>query len=150
MGGREYPDRPVCGVGVVCFKDDLVLLVGRPAPFAGWSIPGGGQELGETVREAALRELREETGVEARLTGLVDVVDAVRRDASGRVRFHYTLVDFAAEWAAGEPAAGDDALGAEWAPLAEVGRRGLLPETLRVIREAERLRASRPPEADPG
>lgn len=142
MSGREYPERPVCGVGVVCFKDDAVLLVRRARPPITWewSIPGGGQELGETTREAALRELREETGVEARLLGLVDVIDAVREDADGKVQFHYTLVDFAAEWTAGEPVAGDDASDAIWAPVAEIGDRGLWTETVRVIRKAHGMR----------
>lgn len=140
MSGREYPTRPVCGVGVVCFKGGSVLLVWRGPPFEGWSIPGGGQELGETTREAALRELGEETGVKARIIGLVDVVDTVLRDDRGRVRFHYTLVDFAAEWEAGEVVAGDDASRAEWVALSEVPRRGLRAETLRVVGEAERLR----------
>ena len=142
MSDREYPARPVCAVGVVCFRDDSVLLVKRRQAPVAWSIPGGGQELGETTREAALRELREETGVDARLLGLVDVVDAVGRDGGGRIRHHYTLVDFAAEWVSGEPAADDDVSEAEWMPLAEVERLGMWSETVRVIREAERLRTA--------
>ena len=142
MSGREYPERPICGVGVVCFRGDRVLLIRRakPSAYSDWSIPGGGQELGETTRDAALRELAEETGVEARLLGLVDVVDAVHRDDAGRVRYHYTLVDFAAEWVAGDPVAGDDAAEAEWVALSEIDRRGLWAETVRVIRKAEALR----------
>lgn len=142
MSGREYPERPICGVGVVCFRDDRVLLIRRAGPsiYSEWSIPGGGQELGETTREAALRELMEETGIEARLIGLVDVVDSVRHDDAGRVRYHYTLVDFAAEWVVGEPVAGDDAADAKWVALSEIDRQGLWSETVRVIRKAEGLR----------
>lgn len=142
MSPREYPDRPICGVGVVCFKDDLVLLIkrGKPPITWEWSIPGGGQEIGETTREAALRELKEETGVEARLLGLIDVIDTVREDSDGKVQFHYTLIDFAAEWTAGEPVAGDDAADAKWVPISEIEGRGLWTETVRVIREAENLR----------
>lgn len=142
MSDREYPAFPICGVGVVCFKDDLVLLVKRAKPPINWqwSIPGGRQELGETTREAGLRELLEETGVVARLLGLVDVIDTVREDAEGRVQFHYTLVDFAAEWVSGEPVADDDVSEACWVPIAEIGQHGLWSETVRVIREAERLR----------
>ena len=142
MSGREYPAHPVCAVGIVCFRNDNVLLVKRSRPPIAWSIPGGGQELGETTREAALRELREETGVAARLLGLVDVVDAVRKDGEGKVRYHYTLVDFAAEWVSGEPVADDDVSEAEWMPLTEVERLGMWSETVRVIREAERLRTA--------
>ncbi len=142
MSSREYPDRPVCGVGVVCFKDDQVLLVKRAKPpiTREWSIPGGGQELGETTREAALRELKEETGVDARLIGLIDVIDTVRKDEEGRIQFHYTLVDFAAEWLAGEPVADDDVSDARWAPLADIDDQGLWSETIRIIRAAEKMR----------
>ena len=142
MSSREYPDRPVCGVGVVCFKDDQVLLVKRAKPPITWewSIPGGGQELGETTGEAALRELKEETGVDARLIGLIDVIDTVRKDEEGRIQFHYTLVDFAAEWLAGEPVADDDVSDARWAPLADIDDQGLWSETIRIIRAAEKMR----------
>lgn len=142
MSPREYPDRPFCGVGVVCFKDDQVLLVKRAKPPIRWewSIPGGGQELGETTRETALRELKEETNIDARLIGLIDVVDSVSRDGDDRIQFHYTLVDFAAEWVSGEPLADDDVSDARWAPLAEIDTLGLWSETIRIIREAERLR----------
>ena len=142
MSPREYPDRPFCGVGIVCFKDDEVLIVKRAKPPIKWkwSIPGGGQELGETTRETALRELEEETGIDARLIGLVDVVDSVSHDEDGQIRFHYTLVDFAAEWIEGDPVGADDVSHAEWTPLDGIDTLGLWSETVRIIREAERLR----------
>ena len=142
MSFREYPDRPFCGVGVVCFKGDQVLLVKRAKPPIKWqwSIPGGGQELGETTRETALRELKEETNIDARLIGLVDVVDSVSHDNDEKIQFHYTLVEFAAEWVAGEPVADDDVSDARWAPLSEIDTLGLWSETVRIIREAETLR----------
>ena len=139
---REYPDRPFCGVGIVCFKDDQVLIVKRAKPPIKWewSIPGGGQDLGETTRETALRELKEETGIEARLIGLIDVVDSVSHDDNGDIRFHYTLVDFAAEWISGEPVGADDVSHAEWTPIAGIDTLGLWSETIRIIREAEMMR----------
>lgn len=142
MSSREYPAQPVCGVGVVCLKEDQVLLVKRAKPPITWqwSIPGGGQELGETTREAALRELKEETGVEAELIGLIDVIDTVREDESGRIQYHYTLIDFAAVWTAGEPVADDDVSDAQWAPLSKLEEKGLWSETIRVIREAVKMR----------
>ena len=147
MSSREYPSQPICGVGVVCLKDDQVLLVKRAKPPITWewSIPGGGQELGETTREAALRELKEETGVDAELIGLIDVIDTVREDEDGRIQFHYTLVDFAAIWTAGDPVADDDVSDAEWAPLSEIEERGLWSKTIRVIREAVKMREERDP-----
>jgi 8-oxo-dGTP diphosphatase len=133
---REYPDRPFVGVGVVVWRGDEVLLIERgKGPVSGnWSLPGGKQELGETVRETAHREIREETGVDIDVTCLLDVVDLVRRDAEGRVRFHYTLVDFTAEWRAGEAVAGDDAAAVRWVPLDGIDQYNLWDETLRVIR----------------
>ena len=100
---REYPDRPFVGVGVVVWRGDNVLLIqrGKPPRIGAWSLPGGAQELGETVRETAVREVREETGVEIDVTHLIDVVDTITRDKDGRVRLQYTLVDFAAEWRLG-------------------------------------------------
>ena len=145
MSSREYPDKPVCGVGVVCLKDDQVLLVKRAKPPITWqwSIPGGGQELGETTREAALRELKEETGVDAELIGLIDVIDTVREDEEGRLQFHYTLVDFAAIWTSGEPLADDDVSDAQWVHLSDLENKGLWSETIRVIREAVMMRDGR-------
>ena len=145
MSSREYPDKPVCGVGVVCLKDDQVLLVKRAKPPITWqwSIPGGGQELGETTRDAALRELKEETGVDAELIGLIDVIDTVREDGEGRIQFHYTLVDFAAIWTSGEPLADDDVSDAQWVRLSDLEDKGLWSETIRVIREAVMMRDGR-------
>lgn len=129
------PERPVVGVGVVVWKDGEVLLIRRgKSPMRGrWSLPGGRQELGETVREAAVREVREETGLEIRLGELLDVVDTIRRDDSGAVTLQYTLVDFDADWTAGEPAAASDAEHAEWADPDALAPYNLWGETLRII-----------------
>lgn len=125
---------PVPAVGVICFRGEEVLLIRRgKAPRLGqWSIPGGRVEPGERVAETALRELREETGVEAELLGLVDVVDGVWPE-HGR---HYVLIDYAARWIAGEPVAGDDAAAAEFVPIEAAFARVDWDETRRVIREA--------------
>jgi ADP-ribose pyrophosphatase YjhB (NUDIX family) len=137
MSSRAYPDRPFVGVGIVVFRGAEVLLVKRGER---WSIPGGAQELGETVREAALRELKEETNLDARLLGLIDVVDGITRDAEARVHYHYTLVDFAAEWTAGEAIPGSDVSVLSWFDLGVIETLGLWGETLRIIRAAERMR----------
>ncbi|MHB1218638.1 MAG: NUDIX hydrolase [Alphaproteobacteria bacterium] len=135
MTNRQYPNRPFCGIGVVVWRGDEVLLVRRArAPRKGdWSIPGGLQELGETVAETALREVREETGVTVRLTGQLGVVDSVRRDDSGRVEYHYTLIEFAAEWVSGEPAPNDDVDQTQWVPADDLDRYALWDETRRII-----------------
>jgi ADP-ribose pyrophosphatase YjhB (NUDIX family) len=134
------PLRPVVGVGIVIVREVAgtpeVLLIrrGRPPGEGLWNMPGGKQELGETVREAAAREAREETGVEISGLRLIDVVDAFARQSDGAIEHHWTLVDFRADWAGGEVAAGDDAADARWVPLADLDRYGLWAETLRVIR----------------
>ena len=171
MSQREYPDSPISGVGVVVLKGDHVLMIrrGHEPRMGQWSIPGGKQELGETWRETAVREVLEETGVDIDVIGIVDVVDAIVRDGDGprpgtrsikipaanddqdladadnrRVRYHYTLVDCAAHWTGGEPVAGSDAAHAEWWPLDRLDELDLWTETVRIITEAAALSA-RPP-----
>lgn len=154
----EYPDRPIPGVGIVVLKDDNVLMIRRgKAPREGqWSIPGGKQKLGETWRTTAVREVREETGAEIEVIGLIDVVDAIVRegdplkpgirpapteaDAGTPIVYHYTLVDCAAVWTGGEIRAGSDAAHAEWWPLDRLGELPLWSETVRIITEAVVMR----------
>ena len=125
---------PTPCVGVVCLRGHEVLLIrrGRPPRQGEWSLPGGRIEPGERTEEAALRELREETGVEAEVTGLLDVVDGIFPEA-GR---HYVLIDYAARWLSGEPVAGDDALEARFVGLDQVEALVQWDETRRVIRLA--------------
>lgn len=125
---------PVPCVGVVCLRGDEVLLIrrGKPPRPGEWSLPGGRIEPGEPAVAAALRELREETGVEAEIAGLIDVVDGLFPEA-GR---HYVLVDYAARWLSGEPVAGDDAAEARFVRLAEAEVMVDWSETRRIIREA--------------
>ncbi|MBX9802779.1 MAG: NUDIX hydrolase [Caulobacteraceae bacterium] len=129
---------PVPAVGVVCLRGDSVLLIrrGTPPRQGEWSLPGGRIEPGERAVEAALRELREETGVEAEITGLIDVVDGLFPDA-GR---HYVLIDYAARWLSGEPVAGDDAAEARFVALDEVEALVDWSETRRIIRMAAAAR----------
>jgi 8-oxo-dGTP diphosphatase len=110
--------RPILSVGAVVFRGDDVLLIqrGRP-PFMGhWSIPGGKVERGEAMRDAVLREVEEETGVRARVLGLIDAFDALPRTEAEP---HFALVDFACEWVSGEAVAADDAMDAAFLPFPE-------------------------------
>jgi 8-oxo-dGTP diphosphatase len=132
---REYPDRPVVGIGALVWRDDRILLIRRRnPPRAGqWSLPGGGQELGETIAEAARREVAEETGLDIVVEDVVEVIDLIERDEDGRVQYHYVLIDVNATWTGGDPAASDDAIDIAWSTLDELGTFKLWSETERVI-----------------
>lgn len=142
--------RPIPGAGIVVWRGDEVLLIrrGKPPHAGEWSIPGGKVEYGETVREAALRELMEETGTTARIIGLIDVIDAIggrEAGASGAADdWHYVLADFAAIWIAGEPVAADDVTEAAFFPIEEALRLTHWDETRDVIGRARAMIAALP------
>ncbi len=122
--GREYPEVPRVGVGVVVLNAGSVLLVKRGAPPSQgkWSIPGGLVQLGEGVEAAAVREVEEECGLRVRLADLVGVVDRIIRDADGRIRYHYVLIDYLAVPEAGIARAGSDAAKVRWVPVGDLDR----------------------------
>lgn len=121
MSASTKPRAPVCGVGVIIRRmmtdGPRVLLVkrGHPPKKGYWSIPGGKQEFGETTREAALREIHEETGLIVANLILIEVFDLIDRAEDGTINHHYTLVDFTADWVGGEAVAGSDAAEITWA-----------------------------------
>jgi len=125
--GRRYPDRPIVGVLAVVMRGDRVLVVRRAnPPMPGrWGFPGGVLELGETVAQGAMRELFEETGIEAEAAGPLTVIDTLERDPEGRVRYHYTLVAVIGHWQSGEGVPGDDADELAWLTRSEIVEQGL-------------------------
>lgn len=132
---REYPDTPLVGVGAIIIADDRVLLVkrGHP-PLAGeWSIPGGVLEVGETLREAAVRESLEETGLQVEPADLLGVFDRILHDADERTIYHYVLIDFLCRRVSGEPVAAGDAADVRWFRREELSTLSLARETAEVI-----------------
>jgi len=124
---REYPQVPIVAVGVIirgnerAGQDRIVLIRRNKEPAKGlWTFPGGAVELGETVRGAARREAREETGLEVRLGEVAIVLDHVARDAADRVQYHYVIIDFYAEPVGGELQPGTDVSEARWASLTDL------------------------------
>jgi 8-oxo-dGTP diphosphatase len=146
---RQYPKLPLVGVGVVVVRDGRMLLIRRSKPprRGEWSLPGGLQKLGETVFEAACREVMEEAGVVIRPLAVIDVVDLIERDYQ-RVRYHYTLIDVVAAWVDGEAAAAGDAADVVWAEQAAVRRLVAWSETARIVERAYQMLAGNL--ADPG
>ena len=134
---REYPTQPVVGVGAVVIDRDRVLLVRRAhEPLIGeWSLPGGAVEVGETLESAIAREILEETGLEIEVGPIVDVLDRLRYDADGRVKYHFVLIDFLCRVSSGVLAAASDADAAAWATLDEIAALGVADATVSVIRK---------------
>jgi mutator protein MutT len=132
---RTYPDRPLVGAGAVIYDCGRVVLVRRRHdPLAGaWSLPGGAVEAGETLVDCVARELREETGLTVDVGPVIAVVDAITRDAEGRVRYHYVLVDYLCWPAGGELQAGSDVHGAVWADASGLADYHLTDSTANVI-----------------
>jgi 8-oxo-dGTP diphosphatase len=139
---REYPSAPIPSVGAIVFKDEEVLLVlrGQEPSKHKWSIPGGVVELGETVREAARREVLEECGIEIEVGDVVDVLDAVLRDEEGRVQYHYVLIDLTATYVTGDLSVGSDIEDARWVREGQVASFDVTARTPLVIRKAFRRR----------
>ena len=124
---REYPTRPITGIGAVIVHDGKILLVKRGSePGKGkWSIPGGLVELGETVKETVVREVKEETGLDVDVRNLIDVVDNLETDGKGKLRYHFIIIDFLASLKQGSLKAESDIVEAKWVPLTRVEKLNL-------------------------
>ena len=134
---REFPELPLVGIGAIIIEGDHVVLVKRAhPPIQGhWSIPGGVLEVGEMVREAAVREAREETGLIVEPGELLGVYDRILRDPERRVQYHYVLIDFLCKAAGGELLAASDAAEVRWFARGELATLNLAEDTLDVIQK---------------
>ena len=132
---REFPEVPLVGVGAIIIEDSRVLLVKRAHPplQAEWSIPGGVLEVGELIREAAIREAREETGLIVEPSDLLGVYDRILRNPEQRVQYHYVLIDFLCRRVAGDLSAASDAAEVRWFSREELPALRLAEDTLDVI-----------------
>lgn len=141
---REYPAQPVVGVGAVVVRDGRALIVKRAhEPRKGeWSLPGGHVTLGESLSDAARREVKEETGLDVHPGAIIETFDRVHRDPDGRIRFHFVIVDFVCESRAGDPVAGSDADAVAWVTVDELDAYSVNAHATAVIKKG--LEASSP------
>ena len=119
---RTYPTRPYLAVSAAIFRDGKVLIVRRARPPAHglYTLPGGGVELGETLEEAVIREVREETALEVAPVALAGYRQAIARDEAGRIERHFVILPFAARWIAGEIMLNEELAEARWLRPAEI------------------------------
>lgn len=134
---RDYPERPLIGVGAVIVSQGRVVVVRRGhEPLKGeWSIPGGVLEIGETLRAGAAREALEETGLVVEAGEVLEVLDRIVRDKEGRIQFHYVLIDFLCRVTGGELRAGEDADEARWLNAEELDEFPIADSAAEVLRK---------------
>ena len=136
MQKKGYPTQPVVAVGAIVFRDNRVLLVrrGQPPSQDLWAIPGGRVEIGETLQEAAEREILEETGVTIAARDPVYTFDYIERDGSELPRFHYVIIDLIADYVRGETRAGDDAADVRWVAAEELDDLKVSSKTVHLLK----------------
>ena len=139
---REYPEQPVPAVGAVVLEGESVLLVQRDRdPGKGeWSLPGGAVELGESLEAAVKREVWEETAIRIEVEGLVAVLDRIFRDPTGKIRYHYVLVDYLGRVLSGNASPRSDIRALQWVPVRELDRLGVRSGLKEVVRKAVEMR----------
>jgi ADP-ribose pyrophosphatase YjhB (NUDIX family) len=140
---RRYPRRPILGVGAIILDRDRVLMVerGKPPLQGYWSLPGGVLETGESLEEGVRREILEETGLEIRPRGVVQIFERIMRDATGRAEYHYVLIDYLCRVTGGTLCAASDCARAEWVARHALRNLKITEGTLPVIEKAFRNRA---------
>jgi ADP-ribose pyrophosphatase YjhB (NUDIX family) len=141
-GDRRYPKRPLIGVGALILRRDRILMAQRgKEPLKGWwSLPGGALETGEALEDAVRREVREETGLEIRPLGVLEIFERIMRDASGAPEYHYVLIDYMCRITGGSLRAGDDVCAVEWVRRRDLPGIRITEGTLAVIEKAFRKR----------
>jgi 8-oxo-dGTP diphosphatase len=139
---RDYPNRPFAAALAICRKPDGSMLLAQrakgPSTAVGrWGFPGGMHEVGESILDAARRELKEETGIDAKPVRVVDAFDVIGKDPDGRIRAHYVLVCVVLDWQAGEGQPIEDATAVGWYTVDQALKQlELLPDTMRLMKAA--------------
>ena len=147
VDARLFPMRPFVGASIAVIRGDRVLLAARAnAPMRGvWTLPGGLVEAGEAIADAALRELKEEVGLDAEMIGVLPPTEIIQREPDGRVRHHYVVHPHAALWIGGEPEAGPEALAVRWATRDEIADLETTPGLADTLADAFAKVAARRP-----
>jgi ADP-ribose pyrophosphatase YjhB (NUDIX family) len=142
LDDRRYPQRPIIGVGALILQRDRILMAQRgKEPLKGsWSLPGGALETGESLADGVRREVREETGLEIRPLGVLEIFERLMRDASGAPEYHYVLIDYMCRVMGGTLAPGDDVCAVEWVRRRDLPKLQITEGTLAVIEKAFRER----------
>jgi 8-oxo-dGTP diphosphatase len=139
---RRYPKHPLVGVGAILLNRDRILMAQRgKEPLKGWwSLPGGALETGESLADGVRREIREETGLEIRPLGVLEIFERIMRDSNGEAEYHYVLIDYVCRIVGGTLRAGDDVCRVEWVRRSELVKLQITEGTLGVIEKAFRER----------
>ena len=139
---RRYPKRPIVGVGALIFQRDRILMAqrGKQPLKDWWSLPGGVLELGERLADGICREVREETGLEVRPLGVLEIFERIMRDSAGAPEYHYVLIDYICRITGGSLQAGDDVAHVQWMRPEELSVLQITEGTLGVIERAFRKR----------
>jgi 8-oxo-dGTP diphosphatase len=144
MTSRRYPDRPIVAVGAIVAENGRVLMArrGKEPSYGLWSVPGGAVHLGEDLKAAACREIKEELGIEVELTDVIEIMERVTRDAEGRIQYHYVVIDYLARHVGGEPTPSPEALEVRWIAPENFPRyemtRGTADIILRMLEKGKR------------
>ncbi len=149
--GREYPQRPLVGVGAIVFKGKEVLLVrrGHPPAEGAWAFPGGLVELGESSAQAIRREVREECGISIEPVELAGLFEPIVIDEDGRVRYHYVVLDFLARYVGGDLKAASDVWEARWVSPDRIDRYPLSDDARRLLERARAMLRGELPDCCP-